>query len=138
MLKRLLMAIVVLLLSVGLAAAFPIKGDGPPNGAAGDDTPLNGFTMGDRILPPANGGEFIVDGPKIDRPTQGDDIKLPQRPDIGDIAMLPNGDGMDGAPGFDHRPVPGPGNGPAPVPEPGTIVLLGAGLAGLAWYRRKK
>ncbi|SHI78860.1 PEP-CTERM protein-sorting domain-containing protein [Malonomonas rubra DSM 5091] len=30
------------------------------------------------------------------------------------------------------------GSGPEPVPEPSTILLLGSGLAGLAWYGRKR
>ncbi|OEU63660.1 MAG: hypothetical protein BA870_06665 [Desulfuromonadales bacterium C00003094] len=30
------------------------------------------------------------------------------------------------------------GNGPPPVPEPSTILLFGSGLAGLAWYGRKR
>jgi len=30
------------------------------------------------------------------------------------------------------------GDQAAPIPEPSTMILLGAGLLGLAWYRRKK
>ncbi len=30
---------------------------------------------------------------------------------------------------------PGPGPGPAPIPEPSTMLLLGSGLAGLAFWR---
>ncbi len=30
------------------------------------------------------------------------------------------------------------GNPPPPVPEPGTLLLLGSGLAGVAWYVRKR
>lgn len=29
-------------------------------------------------------------------------------------------------------------NAPVPVPEPGTLILLGAGLAGLVLYKRRK
>jgi PEP-CTERM motif-containing protein len=32
----------------------------------------------------------------------------------------------------------GDGDGGTPVPEPGTFILLGAGIAGLAFYRRKQ
>lgn len=31
-----------------------------------------------------------------------------------------------------------PDNPPPPVPEPGTLLLLGSGLAGVAWYVRKR
>lgn len=33
---------------------------------------------------------------------------------------------------------PGGEPGPAPVPEPSTVLLLGSGLVGLAWYGRKR
>jgi hypothetical protein len=35
-------------------------------------------------------------------------------------------------------PTPGPGPGPAPIPEPGTMLLFGAGLLGLAGFARRK
>jgi hypothetical protein len=35
-------------------------------------------------------------------------------------------------------PKPNPGPGPAPVPEPGTILLLGSGFMGLAFYGRRR
>lgn len=35
-------------------------------------------------------------------------------------------------------PDPDPDSGPAPVPEPSTVLLLGSGLMGLVWYRRKR
>jgi hypothetical protein len=33
---------------------------------------------------------------------------------------------------------PGPGPGPAPIPEPATMLLIGTGLTGIAFFRRKK
>ncbi len=39
---------------------------------------------------------------------------------------------------FDYSTLTVKGEDFAPVPEPGTIILLGAGLAGLALYRRRK
>ena len=33
---------------------------------------------------------------------------------------------------------PGPGPGPAPIPEPATMLLLGTGLTGMAFFRQRK
>jgi len=41
-----------------------------------------------------------------------------------DGAIIPGGDNADGE-------IP-------PVPEPSTVLLLGSGVAGLAWYGRKR
>jgi PEP-CTERM motif-containing protein len=38
--------------------------------------------------------------------------------------------------GFDYLTAPYTGSEPPPVPEPGTFLLLGAGIAGLAGYKR--
>ena len=44
---------------------------------------------------------------------------------------------IDPEPGPGPGPGPGPDPGPAPIPEPATILLLGAGLVGLAGLGRK-
>ena len=62
------------------------------------------------------------------------------------------GDEEEPEPGFDSKllidnvssnfvdpgPDPGPGPGPAPVPEPGTMLLFGTGLVGLAGFARRR
>ena len=53
------------------------------------------------------------------------------------IGFNDNGDPSDGDSDFDDLIIAAQA-APAPVPEPSTILLLGSGLIGLAWYGRKR
>ncbi len=99
-----------LLLSLALAACSQ-SGD---EGAA--------RVIADNPLPPLNGGDGTAFDPPGGTTTTSDPTaaQTPQGPGG------PSGGGGGGTPGG------------GPVPEPGTILLVGSGLAGIALYRRRQ
>jgi hypothetical protein len=141
---------------------LPLGGFGPPIASeASLGTTLTAPSDANAVVSPVLGFSKIVDSQDIrfnpfENVDKGVDIGDPLVDDAGGLGALRNelafGSIMSGGP-FDlmnvtvafeltDRGVAGTGVGfsgrVAQIPEPGTIVLLGAGLFGLAWLRRRQ
>jgi hypothetical protein len=109
--------------STGLAPTSP-EGSNPP-------PPINGGDDGVFTQPGGTGGTGGTGG--------GSGAPGGNGPGGGGGGGGGSAVGGTGSAGGDSGGGPGGGNPPgAPVPEPGTMLLVGSGLAGAAWARRKK